>query len=205
MRHVGLAFDWRLFDPGAIGGAVSAFEGLRRVAIELDEHGVINVSAERAFNRFQIGLVAVAGQLDAIHDPRGHILDKPLRAFAIATADKMRNEQFRIGLNRGPCPRIAGAINRRFHIRRVLLLRADERPNFVNLNLARLHAAHLGVMEASAEASGIHKELGDGVDAGIRQARNGAHRSTFAEHGEDLGAGFGVELVHAQHNMNFHA
>ncbi len=33
-------------------------------AIELDEHGAINDSA-RALNRFKIGFVAVAGQLNA--------------------------------------------------------------------------------------------------------------------------------------------
>ena len=60
-------------------------------------------------------------------------------------------------------------------------------------------------MEAGAKAASIHKELAHGVDARIRQARDGTHRSALAQHGEDLGAGLGVELVHALHDMNFHA
>ena len=35
MRHIGLSFDLGLFDSGAFGGAVAAFEALRRVAIHL--------------------------------------------------------------------------------------------------------------------------------------------------------------------------
>ena len=86
----------------------------------------------------------------AIREP--HVIDERYGAFAVATADEMRNEQLRIGLNRRPGPNVAGAIHGRLHARNVLLLGADERPNFIDLNSARFHVAHLGVMEASAES-----------------------------------------------------
>jgi len=54
VSHVGLAFDLCLLNPRAFGGAISAFEALRRVAIHLDQHGVINVRAESAFDGFEM-------------------------------------------------------------------------------------------------------------------------------------------------------
>jgi len=47
-------------------GAVTTLGALRRSTVNLDQHGIVNVAAECAFGGLQIGLVAVAGKLDAI-------------------------------------------------------------------------------------------------------------------------------------------
>jgi len=59
--------------------------------------------------------------LNPANDPRRHIIDKPLRAFAIATADKVGNKQFRVGFDCRPSPGIASPANRVFHRGHVLL------------------------------------------------------------------------------------
>ena len=59
MRHIGLAFDLGLLDARAIGRAVAALGAFRSRAVNLHKLRIIHVGAERAFNRFQIGFVAV--------------------------------------------------------------------------------------------------------------------------------------------------
>src|SRR6202011_5710319 len=100
-----------------------------------------------------------------------HIVDKPLRAFAIATAAKVRNEQLGFGFDRRPRPDAPRAINRGFDGRDVFVFRGTETPEFINLNAARLHAANLHVMKARTEAPSVLQELRNRVDPRIRKAR----------------------------------
>jgi hypothetical protein len=102
--HVGIAFDAILLDPDAFGRAVTTFGALWRGPVNLIQHRVINIGPERAFNGLQIGLVAIRCELNAIGDARGHVFNEPFGALAIATADEMRNDEFRIGCRRRPQP-----------------------------------------------------------------------------------------------------
>jgi len=121
----------------------------------------------------------------------------------IGAPKEIKDNEFRVGFNRGPGPGVASALNRIFHAGDVFLFRAGERPDFIDLDSLGLHAANFGIMKAGAELSRVHKQLGHSVDAGIRQARDGTHRGPFAEHREHLGAGGYRELVHGSFYMNF--
>jgi hypothetical protein len=72
MLEIGLAFDPRLHCPGAFGRAIAARYSFRSIPINLDQNSVIDVGTERAFNGFEITTVAVAGQLNAVGEPRGY-------------------------------------------------------------------------------------------------------------------------------------
>jgi hypothetical protein len=159
MAWIGVAFDPVFPATNAFGRAITTLSTLWQGAINLVEHGVINIRSERTFDGFEVSPVPVAGQLNAVHDPRRHIIDKPLRAFAVATADEVGNEQFRIGLDCRPSPGIASTINRIFHRGHVFLFCAGERPEFVNLNATRLHVANLRIMKARTEAPGVLQEF----------------------------------------------
>ena len=124
--------------------------------------------------------------MHAIGDASRDVVHEPCGALTIATAAEMRNDELRISFNRGPCPRVAGTVDRAFHRRNVLGLRSREAPDFVDLNALRFDVADIGVMEACAEAAGILQELRHRVDRHVREARHAAHRSAFAERGEDL-------------------
>ena len=82
--------------------------------VNLDQHRVVDVRAERALNGVEIGLVAVGRELDAIGDAVGNVLHEPRGAIAIATADEMRNDQFRLGFDCRPSPSVASAIRSGF-------------------------------------------------------------------------------------------
>lgn len=67
--HVGIAFNPFLTSTDAFRGAIAALDALGSFAVELHKHRVINVGTERAFNGLQVGLMAVAGKLNAIGEP----------------------------------------------------------------------------------------------------------------------------------------
>ena len=64
--RVRVAFDGRLFDPGAFGGAVATLPAFRRFAVQLHKLGVVDIAPEGTFNCLQIRLVAIRGELHAI-------------------------------------------------------------------------------------------------------------------------------------------
>ena len=56
--RVGVAFDAVLDRADALGGAVTPL-ALRRGAVHFDQHGVVDIGAESAFDHFQISFVTV--------------------------------------------------------------------------------------------------------------------------------------------------
>ena len=60
-------------------------------------------------------------------------------------------------------------------------------------------------MHLGADRPGVDQGLGDGVEAHVFRAGDGAHAHAFTEEGEEFGALRGGQLVHAHFNMNFHA
>ena len=59
MSGVRPSFHAATVDPNALAGGVAA-NGTLRFTVVLNQHGVVNRATERALNRFQICLVAVA-------------------------------------------------------------------------------------------------------------------------------------------------
>lgn len=66
--RIGTAYYAAAFGPFAIARAVAA-EGANRFAVVLNQNGVIDISTERAFDRFQVGLMPVRRQLDPARQP----------------------------------------------------------------------------------------------------------------------------------------
>jgi len=60
-----MALDWRLDSSGAFGWALAAF-AFRRLAKELNEHGVIDLAAERGVDRVEISPMTVCRDLHSI-------------------------------------------------------------------------------------------------------------------------------------------
>lgn len=64
MRHIGVAFDAILARPDALRRAVAAFGALRRSPVNLVQHRIINVGAERL-----PGILSQLGEIDLfVHD-----------------------------------------------------------------------------------------------------------------------------------------
>ena len=84
----------------------------------------------------------------------------------------------------------------RFIRRDVLLLRADEAPNFINLEPLAAQTLKDAVLIPSGGLASVHNELADGRLAHSCQSGDGADRHALAKKMEDFGAGLLGELVH---------
>ncbi|MGH6842309.1 MAG: hypothetical protein ACREDV_09510 [Methylocella sp.] len=93
---------------------MAALTAFRRRAIHL-QRGVINVSAKKNFDGFQVATEATARQLYPIGKTPRRVVNKPLGALTIAGTLEMRNKQLGVGIDRRPRPIAAGAIDGLFH------------------------------------------------------------------------------------------
>lgn len=84
----GLAVDDMLLAPEALRRAVLSPFFFVRAAVLLDEHRVIDFDAERWTDGFKVGLVAVAGDLNAVHHAGREVIDEYLGRHPIAVPDQ---------------------------------------------------------------------------------------------------------------------
>lgn len=167
-----------------------------RVAVEFNQHGVINVRAKRIIHGAEICLVSVRRKLSAALDTWGQIANKLLRVFRITGADKPSRNQLGIRINRNPRINVALPENA-FTIRRnVLLLHADERPNFVKLEPLAGQVPHGFILVESAGGSYVNQQLGNRVDAHVAHAGCRPHGISLDQTGNDFGAFFSAQPVH---------
>ena len=134
MFRIGAAFDAALIDADAFAGAVAAYRALR-FAVVLDQHGVVDVRAERALNGFQIWLVAVRGELDAVGEPRSHILHEVIGIPSrLGCQQTMRPSVCYRHPARSTSSSRQHPSAAAFAVRNVLLLAVNETPNFIALD-----------------------------------------------------------------------
>ena len=157
--------------------------------VQLDQHAVIDIRAERFLNGLQIRSVPVRGELDPVRQPSAQIIHQHQRKLGIASADRVGDQQLGFGFDRRPSPAVAGSrIARALAPGNVLLLRADEAPNFVTLDTGRFHAANRLVVVGKRGLTGILQQLVHRVDGAADNPLYRPHAHAFAEKGENLGA-----------------
>ena len=111
--------------PDALGRAIAA--GASVIGREnLDQHGVIGIEVDRLYGR-QVGLVAVRSELDLIGETRLKIAHERNAGVLAAVADVPRDDQLRVGINRGPRPNVARGLWRGLGELDVLFLGIAER------------------------------------------------------------------------------
>jgi hypothetical protein len=72
----------------------------------------------------------------------------------------------------------------------------SEGPDFVALNLGRLHAANLLIVEGVADVAGVDPRLRDGVYRNVNHAGDRPQGRALNQHVEDLDAFGERKLVH---------
>src|ERR1035437_7806378 len=166
-------------------------------SVDLNQHRVVNVAAERLVNRLNVEFQAIAGKLDAIGQPPRKIFDEVSRAVRVALRNKPTGYQLGIGVNRGPEPRIASAGVLLGHIRRnVLLLGVHKRPAFIHLHPFAVQVTECPVLVIGAEGANRDNQADDGLLGNSRHTNGGANRASLNQATDDLGALFRSEAVH---------
>ncbi len=193
--RIGIASDFFYLAPEAHGGAVARFvAGVR--AVDLHEHRVIDIRAERILYRVQIGSVAVCRELHAMTKAAGDILHEAVRRARIARADEPRHHELRIRTNRRPRPNVAVPELPLFVGRNVLRFRVAEGPNLIALDaLAGEVIQCLGLIPR-ARASKIHEQLFDRHAREAGDSGGCAEAVALHEDRNDPGAVCSTQAVH---------
>src|SRR5581483_8151820 len=99
---------------------------------------VVHAAAKGVLDRDEIRHMAVSGELHAIREATGQILDENFCRRDPATPDHPRADELRVGIERGPRPYVAVAEHALLVLRHVALFRITETPNLIALDaLAR--------------------------------------------------------------------
>ncbi len=86
--------------------------------------------------------MAVCGKLHPVCQTVGQIKHEPPRGCRRTVANLEGQDHLAVTVNRRPCPNVASAIRCATRVGNVLVLGIDEQPDFIALDLLRLHVAH---------------------------------------------------------------
>ena len=125
--------DGPLADADALGRGIPALT-LHGLPEELDEHGIVNLSPKGFLHSLKVGLVAVAGQLDAVNQPGLEIVNKVGRAGQRAVPNVPGGHELGRRVNGHPCPGVAQAGITFELLGNVGLFAIGEAPNFIHLD-----------------------------------------------------------------------
>ena len=107
MLRIGAAFDGFLLGAHARRRAVAATRRAR-IAINLDQHRIVDICAERAFYSLKVRLMTIARQLHPVGQAKRKIADELKRRVTDTFPSIERQDQFRIRVDCHPRPYIAG-------------------------------------------------------------------------------------------------
>jgi len=194
--RVRVANDGAMLNADALRWAVTLLSGVRRFAVQLHKHGVINPDAEDILNGAQIGAVAIGGQLHAVAQAAGQILDERIGVTGIALADQPRRDQLGIGVNGRPRPHVALADLVAHLSRQVLFLAADKRPDFIALNAFARQVAKGLVLVLCARLANLFEQAEHGTLLSAGNAAGRTNRISFDQATDDLCAALTAQSVH---------
>lgn len=195
------AADALLAGTGADGWRVADFADGVLIPIDFHQLGVINLRTERAFNGFNIGFVAVAGELDAPGEAFGQIVDELIGVGRTPLADVPAGNQLGFSINGNPRPCVADFVAA-FEIGgNILLLGVGEAPDFVHLEQLAVQTAHGLVHVGGTGRARTHQHAFHGFLGCARQTAGATHRAAFNQAVEDLGAFVSGKDVHNRYSL----
>ena len=169
MLGVGLSLATEGMRPNDLGWTVT-LRPIDRLAVNLNQHGIVHVRPEPRFNGFQIGLMTVRRYLNPVCQSARRVADKPRGAVRIPAPDQPTRDQFGIGADCRPRPDIASCTL--FALWDVLLLGIYEAPYLIDLHTFARQIAEHSILIPGTGPPQIDQELGHCIDAGPRQPRS---------------------------------
>jgi hypothetical protein len=187
-------------DAQTLCGAVRP-STIRVRAEKFDQLRVVDLIREGINNRVQIHLMAVCRKLNAIRQAPGDILKKLGRKPRVSPSNLPIDYELCLSVDGRKRPHVtANPFIGHFH-RDILLLRADERPNFINLNTLSGDVADHHVVELKASRADFGQQPENGPFGNASHADGRADRTAFNQ-----GRYYRYFLVHAQpiHTLIIH-
>jgi hypothetical protein len=97
--RVGIPLNHLLASADALGRAAARCLALKGLAVELHQHAVIDVATEHALGALQMGIVAVAGEFEAITEAQPQVIHGTNGALAFTLANVPRNHELGVDIN----------------------------------------------------------------------------------------------------------
>jgi len=160
MLAVGMACDGCSGGSEALRRAVARL-GFNRLAVNLDQRGVVDFSTKGTFHGVQINAVPIGSELHAIGESRSQVLHELVSTTRVTQAHEIGDRQLGICVNCGPGPHITVAEDAFPVSGNVLRFRIAELPDFVTLNPARLYSAYHAVVKFCAGLSYVFEQAQD--------------------------------------------
>ena len=171
----------------------------RAVAVDFNEHAVVNWRGKKCrLDRCQIGVMAISGEVDAIGETRLQEAHEMIGALGAAIADIPRRDELGLAVDGNPCPHITPLFVALGLGLDILLLRADERPYLIALDVSARKIDHRGI---AMRLAGRAKLSGESRDCFLGRARNAARSAetgALDEAGDDGAALLTGELIHGR-------
>src|SRR5260370_5680382 len=193
---VGIPDDGRCNSADTLRGTVARFWPLRFVAVQLDQHRVVNLRPKSYLNGGQISSVAVCSQLNAVGDTRSQIVHEVLRVPRIASANAPARNNLGVSAESRPRPDIAIAKLAAQIGGNVLFFRVAERPNLIALDSLAWQIAQGLVLIFRARLSNPRQQLNNGVFRYSRHSHRSANRVSFDKSRNHCNLPFHWEVVH---------
>lgn len=193
----GIAGDDLLDRADDFAWAVASLCG--RVAVDFDHRCVVDrFPRPSGFYGDQISPVPVCGQLDAVGESLGQIKEEAVAGLSVTIADTPSWDELSLRVDSNPRPRIAGMLQDRALL--VLLLAADEAPNFVALDTLTLQVAEDAIREPLARLANLHSKACNGLLGNASDADGGTLGAAFHQarnHSRSVGV---AQAVHGTSN-----
>lgn len=151
---IGLATENASATANAGCRTVTRFGTVVRRAVDLNQHRVINLGAERIFDSIGVHTMAISCKLDSIADSRSNVLHESFGGRSTTIPQRVRNDQLGISVDCRPRPNVASTLLHLFQCD-VLLLRVDERPYFVTLDSPHAQIANVRMVVGSTGATQV--------------------------------------------------
>jgi hypothetical protein len=193
---------WRTADNRATRshadcGAVAGLWRLASIAVNLLQHRVINLLAERVSNRVQIDAVTVRGQLHTIRQSLSQVLNKVVRRSGVASPNEPAGNELGVRINRYPCPSVASRAVHSLLKRAIPFLRINERPNLIALDSLTRKIAKNSILIFRTGATKIAQQIHNRGAMNARHSTDGAQGISLYQCSNYLFPLFGAQLVHA--------
>jgi len=206
MLRVRASFDGFLFDPDALGWTVAPVPLGVYCAVNLDEHGVVDIVSKSGLDSSQVRFQAVARQLHAVRESAGNVFHEQAGGFGISQSEHEGRNQFGIGIDSDPRPHIAtNAALLDSLRRRVLLFAPDEAPQFIDLKAFTRQVGQVLVHVVRAGVSKIYQEFCNGIFGNPGHANRRADRAAFHQRANHLNLLGDWQLVHTYNYTSAHA
>lgn len=165
-------------------------------AIHFDQHGVVNLTAERICDGRKIRFVTIRGDLDSVYKSALEIVNELISRTRISRANVPASNKLSLRTNRRPRPDAPVSILVDLVFWQIGVLGIAETPNLIALNLGARQIPQVFILILRTRPARINEQFDHTIDCRVHHARCSADTVALDKAAEYLNPFFCVQFVH---------